>query len=168
MPGIKKSIFEYKAWANNEIFSLLIAIDSSIFPEVVHSAIRVLNHAFVVDEIFRSHLLQRSNGHKATNTDATPSVLWLFEKVKKLDAWYISYASTVEDKALSESIEFTFTDGDRGKITRQEILLHVITHGGYHHGQAGQIIRAANVLPPRDIYTRFLHLTEPSRIEENA
>ena len=52
MPGIKKSIFEYKAWANNEIFSSLITIDSSIFPEVVHSAIRVLNHAFVVDEIF--------------------------------------------------------------------------------------------------------------------
>ena len=56
MPGIKKSIFEYKAWANKEIFSLLITIDSSIFPEIVHSAIRVLNHAFVVDEIFRSHL----------------------------------------------------------------------------------------------------------------
>jgi uncharacterized damage-inducible protein DinB len=168
MPGIKKSIFEYKAWANNEIFSLLITIDSSIFPEVVHSAIRVLNHAFVVDEIFRSHLLQRSNDHTATNTDATPSALWLFEKVKELDAWYISYASTVEDKALSESIEFTFTDGDRGKMTREEILLHVITHGGYHRGQAGQIIGAANVLPPRDIYTRFLHLTEPSRIEENT
>ncbi|MDO7574530.1 MAG: DinB family protein, partial [Oceanospirillaceae bacterium] len=59
-------------------------------------------------------------------------------------------------------------DGDRGKITRQEILLHVVTHGGYHRGQVGQIIRAVNVLPPRDIYTRFLHLTAPSRIEENA
>jgi uncharacterized damage-inducible protein DinB len=88
--------------------------------------------------------------------------------VKELDAWYISYASTVENKALSESIEFAFTDGDRGKMTRQEILLHVITHGGYHRGQVGQIIGAANVLPPRDIYTRFLYLTEPSRIEENA
>ena len=53
MPGIKKSIFEYKAWANNEIFSSLITIDSSIFPEVVHSAIRVLNHAFVVDQFLK-------------------------------------------------------------------------------------------------------------------
>jgi uncharacterized damage-inducible protein DinB len=53
-------------------------------------------------------------------------------------------------------------------MTREEILLHVISHGGYHRGQVGQIIRAANVLPPRDIYTRFLHLTEPSQIEENA
>ena len=168
MSSIKKSIFEYKAWANKEIFSLLLTIDLSIFPEVVHSAIRVLNHAFVVDEIFRNHLLQYSNDHKATNTDETPSALSLFEKVKELDAWYISYASSLEDKALSESIEFTFTDGDRGKMTREEIFLHVITHGGYHRGQAGQIIRAANVLPPRDTYTRFLHVSEPSRIEENA
>ena len=53
MPGIKKSIFEYKAWANNEIFSSLITIDSSIFPEIVHSAIRVLNHAFVDDQFLK-------------------------------------------------------------------------------------------------------------------
>ncbi len=150
MSSIKKSIFEYKAWADKEIFSLLLTIDLSIFPEVVHSAIRVLNHAFVVDEIFRSHLLQYSNDHKATNTDETPSALSLFEKVKELDAWYISYASSLEDKALSESIEFTFTDGDRGKMTREEIFLHVITHGGYHRVQAWKIIRASNVLPTRD------------------
>ena len=49
MLSIKKSIFEYKSWANKEIFSLLLTIDSSVFPEVVHSAIRVLNHAFVDD-----------------------------------------------------------------------------------------------------------------------
>ena len=53
MLGIKTSIFEYKAWANKEIFSLLITIDSSIFPEVVHSAIRVLNHAFVDDQFLK-------------------------------------------------------------------------------------------------------------------
>ena len=53
MSSIKKSIFEYKAWANKEIFSLLLTIDLSIFPEVVHSAIRVLNHAFVVDKFLK-------------------------------------------------------------------------------------------------------------------
>ena len=61
-----------------------------------------------------------------------------------------------------------FTDGNRDKMTREKILLHVITHGSYHRGQVGQIIRAANVLPPRGIYTRFLHITEPCRIEENT
>ena len=72
MLGIKKSIFEYKAWANNDIFSLLITIDSSIFPEIVHSDIRVLNHAFVVDEIFRSHL---KVSYRSTLTIIQPQIL---------------------------------------------------------------------------------------------
>ena len=52
-----------------------------------------------------------------------------------------------------------------GRMTREEMLLHVITHGAYHRGQVGQILRAAEVLPPRDIFTRFLHATEPDRRE---
>lgn len=81
---------------------------------------------------------------------------------------YVSYASILKDKTLCESIEFTFTDRGRGKVTEEVILLHVITHGNYHRGQAGQIIHAANVLPPRDIHTRFLHISDPYQIEKKA
>lgn len=167
--SLHKTFFEYKAWANDEIFNVILSIDESAFPEIIHSAVRVLNHAYVVDEIFKNHLLKNPHEHTATNTQETPSAKLLFSKVRELDAWYISYISNLEENTLKESIEFIFTDGEKGRMTREEILFHIITHGGYHRGQAGQIIRAASVvLPPRDIFTRFLHSSEHSRRERSA
>ena len=64
---------------------------------------------------------------------------------------------------LAQTVAFTFTDGDRGAMTREEILLHVITHGGYHRGNVGQLLKAIGMAPPRELYTRFLHLREPQR-----
>jgi uncharacterized damage-inducible protein DinB len=166
--SIQQTLFAYKAWANEELFNLLNTIDENLFPEIVHSAVRVLNHAYVVDEIFKSHLLQTPHHYTTTNTQETPTVQSLLTKVKKLDAWYISYVANIVEDSLKESINFLFTDGEGGQMTREEILLHLITHGGYHRGQAGQIIRSASASPPRDLLTRFLHLNEPSRRVKNA
>ena len=65
--------------------------------------------------------------------------------------------------ALSEFLDFTFTDGDGGRMSREEILLHVLTHGGYHRGNVGQVLKSISIAPPRDLYTKFLHQSEPSR-----
>ena len=43
------------------------------------------------------------------------------------------------------------------------MLLHVITHGYYHRGNVGQVLKSMAIAPPRDLYTKFLHLQEPSR-----
>ncbi len=162
-PTLYKSLFEYKAWANTELLSLMQSIDANTFPDIIHSALRGLNHAYVVDAIFKGHLLQVPHGYESTNTLATPSLQDLACSIRDLDAWYMAYAVSLAESALKEFIEFRFTDGDKGRMTREETLLHVITHGGYHRGQVGQILRGAAVLPPRDIFTRFLHATEPAR-----
>jgi uncharacterized damage-inducible protein DinB len=69
----------------------------------------------------------------------------------------------LSDAALLEVLNFSFTDGDPGRMSREEILLHVITHVGYHRGNVGQVLKSISVAPPRDLYTKFLHHSEPSR-----
>jgi uncharacterized damage-inducible protein DinB len=157
------SLFAYKAWANEELFAALAAIDAGAHPAELHGAIRVLNHVHVVDCIFKGHLSGAPHGYAATNTKETPALAALAAAVRDVDAWYVAYVGGLSPTALQESIRFTFTDGDTGSMTREEILLHVITHGGYHRGQAGQVMRSAASAPPRDLYTRFLHLSEPAR-----
>jgi len=39
----------------------------------------------------------------------------------------------------------------------------VLTHGGYHRGNVGQVLKSLSIAPPRDLYTRFLHQSEPAR-----
>jgi uncharacterized damage-inducible protein DinB len=163
MASTLQTLFGYKAWANAELLAQLATIDAAVHATALHSAIRVLNHTHVVDRIFKGHLLGEPHGHSATNTKETPTLQALAAAMRELDAWYVSYVQGLPAAALHEQVRFTFTDGDSGLMTREEILLHVITHGGYHRGQAGQVMRGAGAAPPRDLYTRFLHASEPAR-----
>lgn len=157
------TLFEHKAWANEELFAALSAVDAATYPKHVHNVLRILNHVHVVDCIFQAHLEGRSHGYEATNTADTPSVRELAAAARATDIWYRSHVAGLTAPALLEVLQFRFTDGDTGTMTREEMLLHVITHGGYHRGAAGQVMRDAATPPPRDLYTRYLHLTQPLR-----
>ena len=158
-----QSLFAQKSWANNELFKVLATVNAEQHAVAVHTAIRTLNHIYVVDRIFQAHLSSKQHGYRATNTDATPDFGVLQLAVAETDAWFETYASATAINALSDKVSFRFTDGDTGTMTREEILLHVITHGSYHRGNVGQVLKSISVAPPRDLYTKFLHVREPSR-----
>jgi uncharacterized damage-inducible protein DinB len=48
-------------------------------------------------------------------------------------------------------------------MSREEMLTHVVTHGGYHRGEVGRILAQLSVSPPWDTFAVYLHKTEPSR-----
>ena len=156
------SLFGHKAWANAELFAVL----GRLPPEhavPLHTCVRTLNHIYVVDRLFRAHLSGEPRPYDATNTKGTPSLDQLQSDVQATDAWYVVYVAGLQAAALTEVLDFSFTDGDRGRMSREEILLHVITHGGYHRGNVGQVLKSISVVPPRDLYTKFLHQSEPAR-----
>lgn len=160
--SILKSLFGYKAWANRELFALLATLAPE-HADPLQSCLRTLNHIYVVDRIFRAHL---SGGHRpfdATNTKATPTLTQLQADVAATDKWYEQYIDDLDPNMLGGFIDFPFTDGDHGHMSREEILLHVVTHGAYHRGNVGQVLKSISVSPPRDLYTKFLHQSEPAR-----
>lgn len=157
------SLFAQKSWANNELFNALATVNDAQHAAAVHTAVRTLNHIHVVDQIFQAHLLGGQHGFTATNTESTPALDQLQFAVAETDAWYQSYVSNTAADALAERLAFRFTDGDTGTMTREEMLLHVITHGAYHRGNVGQVLKSISVVPPRDLYTKFLHVSDPSR-----
>jgi uncharacterized damage-inducible protein DinB len=156
------SLFGYKAWANSELFALLNTLPAE-HAEELHTCIRTLNHIYVVDRLFRARLSDEPIPFEATNTKATPSLAQLREDVEATDIWYQRYVSTLTPAGLFQALDFTFTDGDHGRMSREEVLLHVVTHGGYHRGNVGQVLKSIAVAPPRDLYTKFLHQSEPAR-----
>lgn len=157
------SLFTYKTWANAELLEGVENVSADDHAGELHTAIRTLNHAYVTDRIFRAHLVGEEHLFTATNTVATPTLRALRSCTKENDAWFEEYAATITPGQLAEMICFTFTDGDAGRMSREEMLLHVIVHSGYHRGNVGQILKTVSVAPPRDLYTRFLHSSQPSR-----
>ena len=157
------SLFKYKAWSNDQLFVELAKVDPVEHQEAQHNAMRILNHIYVVDQIFATHLSGAAQSFTATNTTETPTLEALRDGVAMLDAWYVDYAADLSAEQLAENVAFTFTDGDKGLMSREEILAHVTAHGAYHRGAAGRFMIQAGTTPPRDLYTRFLHQLEPLR-----
>lgn len=157
------SLFAYKTWADSELLGLLEQAIPTNPPEVLRSAIRRLNHVNVTDRIFRAHLTGERHAFTATNTEETPTISALKADMLENDRWFEDYVTSSSPQQLQEVVRFTFTDGDKGAMSREEMLLHVITHGGYHRGNVGEMLDSIGIGAPRDLYTRFLHYIQPGR-----
>ena len=158
-----QSMFRHKAGANAELFAELAKVDPVAHAAERHAAIRTLNHIFVVDRIFAAHLCGQAHVYAATNTAETPPLEALRDEVAASDRWYVDHIGTLTPQALAEAVDFVFTDGQPGRMSREEMLAHVATHGSYHRGAVGRIMAQVAVPPPRDIFTVYLHQSEPRR-----
>ena len=157
------SLFRYKAWADGELLDALATLDPREHPEAHHTALRIFNHIHVVDAIFKGNLLGEPHGFSATNTPETPTLAALRSAIGKLDAWYLDYVASLSQADGEAVLSFNFVDGDKGQMSRAEMLLHLVTHGGYHRGAIGRILVQCGITPPRDTLTTFLHRSEPER-----
>jgi uncharacterized damage-inducible protein DinB len=61
---------------------------------------------------------------------------------------------------LAERIDFAFTDGAPGRMSREEMLIHVITHGVGHRGQISAVMLLNSMQPAKDGFTTYLHEAE--------
>jgi len=113
----------------------------------------MLNHIHVVDRIFRAHLIGEPHAYTATHTPQTPALDELHFAVAETDLWFERYVADVDDASLAQRVSFTFTDGDPGTMTREE--MHVLAHGSYHRGNVGQMLKSISVALPRDLVTKF-------------
>lgn len=157
------SLLQYKTWANQELFAELQRLDPLTQHSELHAALRILNHIHVVERIFVANLQGINHNYSATNTAETPTLAALQQAVQETDRWYLDYIAGLGAEQLAERLRFNFVDGDAGCMSREEMLAHIVTHGGYHRGAVGRIMAQLQLAPPRDIYTRFLHEDQPQR-----
>ena len=129
------------------------------------TAMLILNHAYVVDRIFVANLQRQKHGYTSAGTKEIPTLENLSKAVRETDLWYVEYVSRLSSQELTEAIDFTFTDGTDGRMSCEEMLAHVITHGTYHRGEVGRILSQLSIARPRDIFTGYLHKVEPQRRE---
>lgn len=161
--ALLRTLFGYRAWANAEFLEKMEGFDPDRHAEERQAALRLLNHTCVVDRIFAAHLTGGDHGFSADNTAETPSLEDLRTALTTSDLWYRRYLETVTTEQLEESVPFVFTDGDRGCMSRQEMLTHLVVHSGYHRGEVGHLMAQRSIRLPWDTFAVYLHQTEPSR-----
>jgi len=161
--ALLRTLFGYRAWANAELLEKMEGFDLDLHAEERQAALRLLNHTYVVDQIFAAHLTGSAHGFLTDNTPETPSLEALRTALTTSDLWYQGYLETITPEQLEESVPFAFTDGDSGCMSRQEMLTHLAVHSGYHRGEIGRIMGQLSIPLPWDTFAVYLHQTEPSR-----
>ena len=153
-------LFRYKAWANDQLLAALARLgdDSPITP----LAIKALSHTYVVDRIFAAHVRREAHAYTSANLSEMPTLEALAKDLRRSDQEYIDYVSTLDPRQLAERIDFAFTDGAPGRMSREEMLMHVVTHGTGHRGQVSAVMLLNSVPPAKDGFTTYLHEAEAS------
>ena len=151
-------LFQYKAWANDALVTALDKLGDA--SPVTPLAIRALSHTQVVDRIFAAHLRRQAHAFTSANPPEQPTLQALAADLRASDREYVDYVATLDRDQLNEQIDFAFTDGAPGRMSREEMLLHVITHGVGHRGQVSALLLLNAVTPPGDGFTTWLHQAE--------
>jgi uncharacterized damage-inducible protein DinB len=160
MDNTLQRLFRYKAWANDELLSALAKLGAEA--PITKLAIKALSHTHVVDQIFAAHLRGKGHAYASANSSELPTLEDLSADIRASDREYVDYVSALERGQLAERIDFTFTDGAAGCMSREEILMHVITHGIGHRGQVSAVMLLNSVTPASDGFTTYLHKAEAS------
>jgi uncharacterized damage-inducible protein DinB len=160
MNGTLQRLFQFKAWANDELLTAL----AKFGPEspIPGLAIKALSHTYVVDRIFAAHMTRKAHGYNSANLSEMPTLEALSADIRTSDREYIDYVAALDPGQLAERIDFAFTDGVPGRMSREEMLMHVITHGIGHRGQVSALMLFNAVPPAKDGFTTYLHEAEAS------
>ena len=150
------SLFEYKAWANRGLIDALLAVPEDAHPLEMAQIRILLDHMRVVDALFRARIAGEAEPFAGVVSPQTPSFAALREIFAANDAWFIDYVRAVPPAALDEVVEFTFTDGDPGRMTRGEMLGHILTHGNSHRGAIGVKLGPLKIKGTPDMLTSYL------------
>ncbi|WP_296655240.1 DinB family protein [Paraburkholderia sp.] len=125
-------LMAYKKWMDTGLYESLQLPAYADRPDAVQQALYWLNHIHIVDQIFQSHLLGEPHGFTSTESSSFAPLPQLRSAAEALDEWLIQYAQQLDDAAAAEEIDFVFTDGDKGRMSRTQMLMHLASHALYH------------------------------------
>ena len=147
-----RRLARYNAWANEVLFDGMAALPPGELtkerPTLFKTMIGTMNHLFVIDLMWQAHLEGRPHGFTRRDGVLHPDLAGLRQAQRTLDDWYRDWSAAQTAASLDEMVEFTLTTGNKGAMTRAEILLHVVNHSTYHRGWVCDLFFQVPARPP--------------------
>lgn len=151
-PASARLLTRYNAWANRALFAAVAALPPGEAdrerPTLFRNMVNTLNHLYVVDVIWQSHLLGREHGIPALNTVLHPELAALQAAQEAIDAWFVDWSDRATADALAQPVRFTLIGGNAGEMTAGAVILHLVNHTSYHRGFVADLFYQVPARPP--------------------
>jgi uncharacterized damage-inducible protein DinB len=159
-PGQARLMAKYRMWADKLTFDAVAALPPGEATKqrqtLFKSIVGTLNHNYVVDLIWQAHLEGRDHGLKARNLMPHPELDALWKAQQAINQWFIDWSERQTQASLDQLVDFTFISGEKSRMTRGGMLLHVVNHATFHRGWvAEQFFQVPAKCPACDL-TDFL------------
>ncbi|WP_238295365.1 DinB family protein [Caballeronia novacaledonica] len=151
---------KYKTWADDLLFETIGQLPPT---EVVkprqtlfRSIISTLNHNYLVDLIWKAHLLQQC--HAFTRRDLTlhTDLGDLRRAQQSENEWFEQWADVQTESSLVEVLSFKFVSGEEFAMSRGAMFLHLVNHASYHRGWISEMFFEIPAKPPTTELPVFL------------
>lgn len=150
------SLFEHKAWCNRRLAQALAAAPADADRLEMAVVLLTFEHTWRVDRVFKARLQGDQPDLDAVVGNRRPDIAELAREMAELDAWYLDYVRHITPDELATQVVFNFvSDPDEGRMTKGDILAHVITHGASHRGAVGKMLERLGVPGASDMVTTF-------------
>jgi uncharacterized damage-inducible protein DinB len=148
--------FDYDAWANAEVLSVLAANDSgSARPR----SLQLLAHILSAERLWLERLTQQPQSLPVWPEFTLGECRAQMQDLAKL--WH-EYFSKLSPPALSREITYQNSKGESWSSTVEDVLTHIVMHSAYHRGQIASVTRASGCAPA---YTDFIHAVRQGLIK---
>ena len=138
-----RTIARYRMWADRLTFDAVAALPpgeaTKERPTLFKTMVGTLNHNYVIDLVWQAHLEGRDHGFTARNLVLHPELSDLWQAQQAVNRWYIDWSERQSQASLDEVVNFTFIGGEKGSMSRGDILLHVVNHATYHRGWVAEM-----------------------------
>jgi uncharacterized damage-inducible protein DinB len=160
-----RMLARYNAWADEQIFDAVAKLPPGEAEKkratLFKSMIGTLNHNYVVDLIWQAHIEGRPHGFKARNVVVHAELDALRAAQRAFDAWLIGWADAQSAAALDEIVDFTFISSRKARVSRGDMLLHIVNHTTYHRGWVAEMFFEVPAQAPAGDLPDFLLEAEP-------
>jgi uncharacterized damage-inducible protein DinB len=138
-----RTLAKYRMWADRLTFDAVAALPpgeaTKERPTLFKTMVGTLNHNYVIDLVWQAHLEGRNHGFAARNLVLHAELGELWQAQQAVNQWYIDWTNRQSHASLDEVVNFTFIGGEKGSMSRGDILLHVVNHATYHRGWVAEM-----------------------------
>lgn len=136
-------LFRYDDWANREETARLRQVNAP-------AAVRLLGHIIGAQWVWIGRIR-----HESAKIEVWP-VLTIEACAAELDPLRDAWALILRTVDRGSTIDYRNSKGEPWSSPVDDVLMHVIMHGGYHRGQIATLVRQGGDAPA---YTDLIHAT---------
>lgn len=162
----------FSAWAGARLYEALAGLPPEVLsmprPHREKGILGVLSHIYVVDRIWQANLEGRAHGFTSRNLPEAMPFPEARAALSAMDDWYAEYAAACTEGRLEEEVDFHYVGGMPARLSRADMLLHVVNHRTWHRGYVADMMYESGSRPPTIDLNVYLRDVERAPAPEAA